>query len=193
MVTAVCGQVALTKTSFKGREAYALQNDNIRITMLTGGGYIAELSLLSLDQKESINPLFTPHYETIDPHNYNSQQHGDLYGNGVNAKLMAGYMGHYICFPYFGKPNSDFEAESGSGTHGEAFTVKYEVEKELNTESAVVRASATLPLTKYSINRTITLLQGQSVVLVEEDIEILESFDRPYQWFQNVPFGKPFV
>ncbi|MEQ8556498.1 MAG: hypothetical protein RIC06_25920 [Cyclobacteriaceae bacterium] len=193
MVTAVCGQVTLTKTSFKGREAYALQNDNIRITMLTGGGYIGELNLLSLDQKESINPLFTPHYETIDPHDYDTEKHGNLYGTGVNAKLMAGYMGHYICFPYFGRPNSDFEEESGSGTHGEAYTVKYEVEKELKTESAIVRASAILPLTKYSINRTITLLQGQSVVLVEEDIENLENFDRPYQWVQHVTFGKPFV
>ena len=50
-INSVYGQVSLTKINFEGREAYALQNDKMRISMLTGGGYIAELSLLSSDQK----------------------------------------------------------------------------------------------------------------------------------------------
>ena len=122
-----------------------------------------------------------------------SERHGDLYSTGVNAKLMAGYMGHYLCFPYFGKPNSKFEEKTGSSTHGEAYSVKYEIEKEVMDESAVVRASAILPSTKYSINRSITLLQGQSVALVEEFIENLERFDRPYKYVQHITFGKPFI
>ena len=159
-INSVYGQVSLTTTDFEGREAYALQNDKMRISILSGGGYIAELSLFSSGQKESINPLFVPHYKTIDPHLYNADQHGDLYRRGVNGKLMAGYMGHYLCFPYFGRPNSEFEEKGGSSLHGEAYTVKYEVEKELRNESAIVRASAILPSTKYSINRSITLLKG---------------------------------
>ena len=67
-VQTVNGQDAITKSEFLGRESYSIQNSNMRITMLTGGGYIAELRLISADGKESVNPLFVPHYKTIDPH-----------------------------------------------------------------------------------------------------------------------------
>ena len=33
----------------------------------------------------------------------------------------------------------------------------------------------------------------QSVVLVEEEVENLKSFDRPYQWVQHITFGNPFI
>lgn len=193
-INSVYGQeVSLIETDFEGREAYVLQNSNMRISMLSGGAYIAELSLLSTDKKESINPLFVPHYKTMDPHVYNAEKHKELYGDGVNGKLMAGYMGHYLCFPYFGGPNSEFERKLGSSTHGEAYTVQYEVEKEIKDESAGVTASAMLPISKYAINRSITLMPEQPVVLVEEEIENLESFDRPYKYVQHVTFGKPFI
>ena len=42
-LNSVYGQVSLTKTYFEGREAYALQNDKILISMLSGVRYIAEL------------------------------------------------------------------------------------------------------------------------------------------------------
>ena len=189
----VSGQVSVIKSEFEGREAYALQNSRMRISLLTGGSYIAELRLISSGGKESVNPMFVPHYQTLDPHKYRSEKHGDLYGKGSGAKLMAGYMGHYLCFPYFGGGLSEFEKKAGNGTHGEAFTVEYEIEERMEDDRAVVTASAVLPLTKYSIHRSLTLLPGQSVVLVKEAIENLESFDRPYHYVQHVTFGKPFI
>ena len=189
----VSGQVSVTKSEFLGRESYTLQNNSMRISMLTGGGYIAEVRLLSSEGQESVNPMFMPHYKTIDPHNYNPESHQDLYGLGKNAKLMAGYMGHYLCFPYFGGAVPSVEEELGYSTHGEAYTVKYEVEQKKEDDGAVLTASAELPLTKYAINRSLTLLPGQSVVLVEEVVENLETFDRPYHWVQHVTFGKPFI
>ena len=65
--SSVSGQVSVTKTKFQGREAYALENGIIRISMLTGGGYISEARLKSSDGKEMINPMRVPHYKTIDP------------------------------------------------------------------------------------------------------------------------------
>lgn len=189
----VNGQASIMKSEFEGREAYTLQNSRMRISMLTGGGYIAELSLLSSDGKELVNPLFIPHYRTIDPHNFNPENHGDLYGLGKNAKLLAGYMGHYLCFPYFGEATSEFEDKLGYATHGEAYTVQYEVEEKKEDKGAVIVASGVLPLTKYSIKRSLSLLPEQSVILVEEVIENLERFDRPYQSVQHITFGKPFV
>ena len=108
------------------------------------------------------------------PHDYNPVEHGHLYGSGRNGKLMAGYMGHYLCFPYFGGPSSEFESQLGYQTHGEAYNVKYDIEEIFSNDSkAVAAVSASLPLTSYNINRRFTLLPGQSVVMVEEEIEKL--------------------
>ena len=189
----VSGQLSVVKSEFQGREAYALQNSRMRISMLSGGGHIAELRLVTPDGKESVNPMFIPHYQTIDPHDYNPKKHEDLYGSGVGARLMAGYMGHYLCFPYFGDTNVEYEGQAGYPTHGEAYTVKYKVEERREDGGAVVTATAVLPLTNYSINRSFTLLPDQSVVKVKEVIENLESFDRPYQWVQHITFGLPFL
>jgi hypothetical protein len=189
----VSGQLSVLKSEFQGREAYSLQNGSMRISMLSGGGYIAELRLLTPDGKESVNPMFIPHYQTIDPHDYRPEEHMDSYGSGSSARLLAGYMGHYLCFPYFGAMNSSFEQKLGYTTHGEAYTVAYEVEKKLKDDVAVVRASAVLPLTRYSINRSLTLMPGHPVVQVKEVIINLESIDRPYQWVQHITFGGPFL
>ncbi len=192
-IQTVCGQVSVDKTEFNGRESYALQNSHMRISMLTGGGYIAELRLLSAGGKESINPMYIPHYKTIDTHDYKPESHEGQYGVGRNAKLMAGYTGHYLCFPYFGGGVSSEEEALGYSTHGEAYTVKYSVEEKMEGNAAIITASAELPMTKYAISRSFTMLPGQPVVLVEEAIENLENFDRPYHWVQHITFGKPFI
>jgi hypothetical protein len=114
----VCAQVLVTESTFEGRESYTLKNSQMRITMLTGGAYITELRLLSPKLQESINPMFIPHNRTIDPHTYTPEKHQHLYGLGRNAKLMAGYMGHYLCFPYFGGGLTEDEEELGYSTHG---------------------------------------------------------------------------
>ncbi len=192
-INSVSGQVSVNLSEFEGREAYSLQNSKLRISLLSGGAYIAELRLLTPDGKESVNPLFIPHYQTIDPHTYRPDLHKHLYGSGNGAKLMAGYMGHYLCFPYFGDMKDENEDQPGYPTHGEAYTVKYEVTEKMEDRIAVLRASAMLPLTQYSINRSLTLLPGSPVVLVEEVIENLEPFDRFYQWVQHITFGGPFL
>ena len=192
-VQTVSGQVSLLKSAFHGRESISLQNGNMRISMLTGGAYIAELRMINEEGNESVNPMFIPHYKTIDPHTYTPEKHKDLYGSGINGKLMAGYMGHYLCFPRFGGNLSVFEENAGHTMHGEAYTVKYKVEESMQDDRAIIMASAVLPLTRYAVTRSLTLLPGQPVVLVEESIKNLEPFDRPYHYVQHITFGQPFV
>jgi len=189
----IYGQVSVIKSELGGRESYALQNSQMRVSILTGGGYIAELRLISSEGDESVNPMFVPHYQTIDPHTYQPESHKDLYGVGRNGKLMAGYMGHFLCFPYFGGGVSTEEEELGYSTHGEAYTVNYQVEEKSMPDGAKILATGILPMTNYVVKRSLSMLPGQSVVLVQEEIENLESLDRPYHWVQHVTFGKPFI
>ena len=103
-------------------------------------------------------------------------------------------MGHFLCFPYLGGMNSNFEREAGFGAHGEAILVKWDIIRKLKDENeAGISASATLPLNRYKITRHISVRNGQSVALVEEEVENLMAFDRPYQWVQHITFGNPFI
>lgn len=185
--------VWITNTEFEGREAFALENNILRISVLCGGGNIAELCMKSALGNELVNPLFIPHYPTIDPYNYTSEKHKDIYGSGNNARLMAGYMGHFLCFPYFGDMNLEQTGQAKLPTHGEAYTVNYDIEILREDKVAVIKASAVLPLTGFSIERSLSLMPGKAVVLVEETIENLKPEERTYQWVQHITFGPPFL
>ena len=188
------GQTSITKSKLHGREAYTLENEKIRISMLTGGGYFGEIRLISSDPLKSVNPMRVPHYATIDPQDYEPNEHDLLYGDGGDCKVMAGYMGHFLCFPYVGGANSKLERNLGFATHGEAAVVKWNLENKQNTDKeARLRISADLPLSSYKVRRLITLVSGQTVIKVEEEVENLAGFDRPFQWVQHVTFGNPFI
>jgi hypothetical protein len=190
----VSGQVSVKNSSFKGRESVTLENNLMRITMLTGGGYIGEIRLKSSDKTKSVNPMRVPHYKTIDPQDYIPAQHDLLYGAGSDQKVMAGYMGHFLCFPYVGGMNSDYERELGFQAHGEAAVVKWNIgQMESDSNKASFHTTAFLPLSSYKILRSLTLYSGKPVVLVREEVENIEGFDRPFQWVQHITFGDPFI
>jgi hypothetical protein len=53
--------------------------------------------------------------------------------------------------------------------------------------------SVDLLKSRYRIERTLTMVDGETVVYVEETAENLVTFDRPFQWVQHTTFGEPFV
>ncbi len=178
-----------------GRQAYVLENGKIRVSALRGGGHIAEIRLLADDPKADINPLYVPVYPTIEPYEYNQAKHGAFYGSGANRYLDAGYMGHLLCFPSFGPTSSEEEVRNGLGFHGEALAVEWTQPKPPQIDSGGVTLfySAELPLSQYRVERSIHLPAGASVARVEEWIENLAAYDRPFNRNQHVTFGAPFV
>src|SRR5262245_53012692 len=101
-------------TTYRGRRAAVIENNNLRVTVLKEGGHIAEI----VDKRSGINPLWTPLWPSIEPSNYDSQKHPE-YGRGSDARLLAGIMGHNLCLDIFGGP-SDEEFAAGITVHGEA-------------------------------------------------------------------------
>jgi len=177
-----------------GREAWILSNGLIRVALLKGGGHIAEVRQTTGDPKRDINPMRVPHYPTIDPQNYNSTKHATLYGTDPHARLSSGYLGHLLCFPFYGPVSSDEEAKRGLGNHGEAPVVEWKkLKAEVTPEAAVFEYGADLVLTQYRVWRRVTLPQGKRHVNVEEWVENLTDMDRPMQWMQHATFGPPFV
>lgn len=187
-------KLSLRQETVHGRQALVLENGKLRVCALTGGGHLVDLRLLSADPRLSISPFYVPAYPTIDPHTYDPAQHGERYGLGAGARLMAGYMGHLLCFPDFGPPTPD-EIEQGFTFHGEALTAHWQphLPAQISPDAITLYYGADLPQTQYRVERAITLRADETVVHVEEWIENLAAFDRPYNRDQHPTFGAPFV
>ncbi len=185
---------SVTQEMVHGRQAWVLSNGTMRIAVLRGGGHLAEIRLLDPDPKKALNPMRVPHYPTIDPHTYDAARHDTLYGSDSHRWLSSGYMGHLLCFPFYGPPSSDDEKAAGLGNHGEAPIVEWRQIAVDHTEDAIrFRYGADLVKTQYRVERMITLRRGARHARVEEAVTNLANYDRPYQWMQHATFGPPFV
>jgi hypothetical protein len=151
-----------------GRPGWVIENGTMRVALLRGGGHIAEVRIISTNPRLSINPLFIP------------------MGNG--------YMGHLVCFPHYGPASADERAQGLSG-HGEAGSVEWQQMRppQIDAQGITFFYGADLPKTQYKIERAVTLKAGETQVYVEEWIENLAPYDRPYNRNQHATFGAPFV
>ena len=171
----------MPKTIFKGREAVTIENENLRVTVLVGGGHIAEV----LEKRSGISPLWVPHWASIEPSRYSPEQHPQ-FGPGPDAKLLAGIMGHNLCLDLFGGPSTE-EAAIGYTAHGEGSVFGYEIDE----SQSGLQMRAIFPLAQISFSRVLQL-QG-NFVRIRETIESLAAFDRPIAWTQHVTLGPPFL
>ncbi|MBI1786211.1 MAG: hypothetical protein HYR60_01505 [Acidobacteria bacterium] len=179
---------------FHGRDAWVLDNGLLRVSLLRGGGHIAEIRLISSGPLKSVNPMRVPHYPTIDPHQYDPAKHDLLYGASPHRWLSSGYMGHLLCFPFYGPPSSEDEVRAGLGNHGEAPIVEWRMSKvDRRPDGVTFWYAASLEKTQYRVERAVTLPRGLRQVRVEEWVENLAPFDRPMMWMQHATFGPPFV
>ncbi len=194
LVMGLSGQTAsFHEDTFHGRRAFVLENDRMRVSTLPGGGFIGEIRFKSADPKMSVNPMRVPHYQTIDPYTYDVAKHGSIYGTDMQRRLMSGYMGQFLCFPYFGA-SSKAEFANDYGQHGEALAVEWKQQKvETRKDGVTLWYAADLPKTQYRVERAITLPSHETVGYVEESVENLTLFDRPMQWVQHITFGPPFL
>jgi hypothetical protein len=166
---------------YHGRRAAAIENGDVRVTVLHEGGHIAEI----LDKATGINPLWLPPWPSIEPSEYSTATHPE-FGSGSDAALLAGIMGHNLCLDIFGGP-SDEEAAAGIPAHGEASIAAYEIAAA--DSSLVMRA--TLARAQLAVERRIAL-EGRTVH-VHETVANLASVDRPIGWTQHVTLGPPFL
>ena len=174
--------------TFEGRSAWRLENDNLRVTIVKGGGHIAEIVLKTGDGA-SINPLWIPVWPSIDPWTYDREKHGDVYGTDSEARLLSGIMGHNLCFDFWGAP-SEAEFAAGVVYHGETNMLPAQ---EISQDASSLVHRFDLGQSQTAITRTMRLVEGQPILYVEETAENKLSLDRPFGWVQHVTFGPPFV
>ena len=166
---------------YRGRRAAAIENTDLRLTVLEGGGHIAEV----LHKQSGVNPLWTPPWPSIEPGQYVAAT-DTTYGAGVESQLLAGIMGHNLCLDIFGGPSAE-EYTAGLQPHGEASIVAYE----LSVRENEISAAATLPEAQLRVERRLRLIS--SVIQVFESVENLSATDRPVAWTEHVTLGPPFL
>ena len=171
----------MTAISFMGRQATRLENENLRLTVLHGGGHIAEV----FDKRAGVSPLWVPHWPSMEPSEFECER-PDGYGTGDDAKLLAGIMGHNLCLDLFGGPSRE-EAAAGLTVHGEASIDQYDV---VESQGELV-TRLRLPLAQLTFSRSIQL-QGEHI-RIRESVENLTAMDRPLAWTQHVTLGPPFL
>ena len=172
----------MSETRFCGRRAVVIENDNLRVTVLKEGGHIAEI----FDKRAGVSPLWVPPWASIEPSCYDPKQHPE-YGSAIDAKLLAGIMGHNVCLDIFGSP-SDSEFAAGMTPHGEGSVVPYEIDE----SGGQLTMQADLPLARIHFQRRI-ILAGNHAIKIIETVESLCAFDRPIGWTQHVTLGPPFL
>jgi hypothetical protein len=170
-----------TLTTYRGRRAASLENEHLRVTVLTGGGHLAEV----FDKRTGVNPLWTPPWPSIEPSQYDPARHPD-YGGTVESSLLAGIMGHNLCLDIFGGPSED-EARAGLPVHGEVSTANFAAG---GTENEIVMR-AWLPLAGLEIERRLEL--RERAVWIRETVQNPGGVDRPIGWTEHVTLGPPFL
>jgi hypothetical protein len=170
-----------TLTTYRGRRAASIENEHLRVTVLHGGGHLAEV----YDKRAGVNPLWTPPWTSIEPAQYDPARHPE-YGGTVESSLLAGIMGHNVCLDIFGGPSED-EARAGLPVHGEVSTADFEVTGSGNT----IEMRAPLPLAGLEVERRLVL--RERAVWIRETVHNRGGVDKPVGWTEHVTLGPPFL
>ena len=64
--------------TYRDRRAVVIENDRLRVTVLEGGGHIAEV----FDKETGVNPLWTPSWPSIEPAAFDPARHPE-YGDSA--------------------------------------------------------------------------------------------------------------
>ena len=172
-----------------GRAGYRLNAEWGHVSVLQGGGHICELSLNSVP---GVNPLWRPQWTTIDPGRYSPSKHRRVYGPPPDGKLLAGIAGHSLSFDHFGPPSKE-ETAAGLTTHGEAPSLKWDLQKKSDSPRPILHYGGTLPEAQIDFRRTISLDRASPIIYCEEQATNLSVYDRPISWNEHVTFGPPFL
>jgi len=168
---------------FHNREAWQIENRGLRVTVLRGGGHIAEV----LDKRTGISPLWVPPWPSIDPAEYNPDR-DSCYGQNDESRLLSGIMGHNLCLDTFGPPSKE-QLRAGISVHGEASVARYEgdvYEEGLHLHSM-------LKFSQLRVTRSIRLDANSPRVHIRESVENFAPIPRYIAWTQHVSLGPPFL
>ncbi len=181
------------RTRWRGRDAYMLGNDQVRLVVLNGGGHVADFRFCRQTGLPSVSPFWVPAWKTIEPQNYREKVHAKHYGSPAVGRLLAGICGHNVCVDHFGPPSNE-EAAHGFPVHGEAGALRWrKTSLAVGSRRVSLTLGVELPIAGLTFEREIELRSGESVAYYEETVTNNRKADHFFDWQQHVTFGPPFL
>jgi Domain of unknown function (DUF4432) len=178
---------AAAAVQWKNRRGYRLSNGLVELTVLVGGGHIADFRLCG----SPINALWEAPWPTIEPQTFSSREHAAIYGDGPVSRFLCGYTGHALALAYFGMPSSA-EAEQGLALHGEAASTEWKIVSAVaDDHQATLALEASLSVYRLHIQREILLSVGGFAARITEIVTNRSSAEVEFQWVEHAVFGEP--
>lgn len=175
-VASFCGAIGSAQTTtFEGYPAVALSNDKLQLRVMTQGSTLA--SIVLKDDPDKINPLWNP------------MRMARELGQPVHYDGGAGI---FVCVDGFG-PVSPEEKTAGLPMHGEAHRQIFVANSRREGATTSVTMRAKLPIVQEVFTRTFQIHDGESVVLIESELDNQLGFDRPVNWAEHATIGSPFL
>lgn len=110
-----------------------------------------------------------------------------------NRKLQGTMVGHFVCVDGFGSPSAD-ERKAGLNMHGEAYLQPWKLESsEKQGATTTTKFSVSLPLLQESFTRVLRMVDGESVIYVDSELESQVAFDRTANWGEHPFLFPPFL
>ena len=110
-----------------------------------------------------------------------------------NRKLQGPMVGHFVCVDGFGSPSNE-ERAAGLAMHGEAYLQPWKlVSSEKQGATTTVKFSVDMPLLQESFTRELRMVDGESVIYVDSELENLVAFDRTANWGEHPFLFPPFL
>jgi hypothetical protein len=158
-----------------GVPSYVISNDKLELAVAARGGALRRLVLQA--DPEKLSPFGNPEKLTLQP----------LPGRGPQV------LGHFVCVDGFG-PVSPEEARAGMAGHGEARAWPWEiVSSAKQAPTTTVKFAVKLPIVQEVFTRSFTMVDGESVIYVDSELENLLGFDRPVNWAEHPTIASPFL
>lgn len=175
---------------WKNRRAYRLSNGTVELTVLAGGGHIADFRLCG----SPINSLWEAPWQTIEPQIFSPHKHAALYGDAPVGKFLSGFTGHALALGHFGMPSAA-EAAQGLPLHGEAASSEWRIapieRNEGNDCYVALALEVALPVSQLHFRREIALRSEHLAVSITEVVTNRSDHEVEFQWVEHATFGEP--
>jgi hypothetical protein len=178
---------SLDAVTWNNRRGFRLSNGKIELTLLLGGGHLADFRLCG----SPINALWEAPWPTIEPHSFSPREHASLYGDGPVGQFLSGYTGHALALGYYGMPSAE-EAKQGLPLHGEAASAEWKVVSAVvDDDTATLVVEVVLPIYRLRLRREISLQRDAFTACITEIVTNLSNEAIEFQWVQHAAFGEP--
>jgi hypothetical protein len=158
------------------RPVFLVANDKLEVAVVKQGGSM--LRILIQGDPQGLSPFGNPEMVPQVPD---------------NRKLQGAMVGHFVCVDGFGSPSAE-ERAAGLAMHGEAYLQPWKLAaSEKQGATTTVKFTANLPLLQEAFTRILRMVDGESVIYVDSELESQVAFDRTANWGEHPFLFPPFL